>query len=427
MLLAKLLFADVASLGSVAEAVGMKAPVPEFVDSIDDVPLWMLDIEEPEPWVYKGPSDDAITSALAEAKAAYEDCLAKLDAEPEGECEVADIELGGNAFHQIWLMATEAIAVAAGELEQLDLNRLTADLLKQPDEDFDPVEYLKAATQFLESGEQEHELASARFTVAPAPSADVVGSHQRRLLACYACWPWELGHRGCWCDCDNDGSLHDGCSFFCPCKSGYSCQPGHHKCYHYPRKENEPCVAGHGCGTGLQCEAGSQRCRGKGDVGDGCHLTRPCKHHLSCQPGVHKCYHDPREENEPCSLGFGCRTGLNCEAGSQKCRRPSELGESCHATRPCRGGLYCKSGIHKCKPMGDGVAKKCANENERCYCNGVAVYGRRFKPSSTSELAYGAMHDWPVAWKKAGNFVDCKNGIFGDPIFGHLKHCYCVE
>lgn len=110
-----------------------------------------------------------------------------------------------------------------------------------------------------------------------------------------------------------------GCSVFKPCPRGFSCHPGHQKCYHKPRREGQPCSAGYSCGSGLRCEAGSHRCRRLGKLGDRCHATRPCGSGLNCQPGVHRCYHTPRKAGEPCSAGYGCAKGFYCQSFLHKC------------------------------------------------------------------------------------------------------------
>ncbi|MBL8325868.1 MAG: hypothetical protein JNJ89_13035 [Rubrivivax sp.] len=158
--------------------------------------------------------------------------------------------------------------------------------------------------------------------------------------------------------------LGQGCSVFYPCEDGLSCHPFVQKCFHVPRRESEPCMAGHGCGPGLNCEAGSQVCRAPGKSGEACHVTRPCGAGLSCQPGVHRCYAVPRAENEPCSAGFGCGPGLTCEAGSQVCRATGKVGDACHLTRPCGSGLSCQPGVQRCYHSPRA-------ENEPC----VAGYG----------------------------------------------------
>ncbi|XP_032235355.1 multiple epidermal growth factor-like domains protein 11 [Nematostella vectensis] len=88
------------------------------------------------------------------------------------------------------------------------------------------------------------------------------------------------------CDPDVEGG---GCSVFCPCEDG------------------------------MTCEAGVHRCRRPGGVGNSCHATKPC------------------------------RAGLSCEAGSHVCRAPGVTGDPCHATRPCGSGFFCQSLVQKCQ------------------------------------------------------------------------------
>ena len=47
-------------------------------------------------------------------------------------------------------------------------------------------------------------------------------------------------------------------------------------------------------------------------LGQGCNAIKQCRAGLTCQPFVQKCYHSPRRENEPCSPGYGCASGLKC-------------------------------------------------------------------------------------------------------------------
>ena len=97
------------------------------------------------------------------------------------------------------------------------------------------------------------------------------------------------------------GNLYAICSIVCPCDSGLSCQPGiPQKCYHSPRQFEEPCSAGFDCGSGL-----------------------------SCQPVEQKCYNDPRHYGQPCdnSLGFYCQNSLFCSSGF--CAYKIERGQPC--------------------------------------------------------------------------------------------------
>jgi hypothetical protein len=97
----------------------------------------------------------------------------------------------------------------------------------------------------------------------------------------------------------------DTCHATRPCGNGLSCQPGVHRCYHSPRQYEEPCIAGHECGDGL-----------------------------SCHPGVHKCYHSPRRHKEPCAAGQECGPNLKCAPILQICvysYLPIYNGDACRA------------------------------------------------------------------------------------------------
>ena len=100
-----------------------------------------------------------------------------------------------------------------------------------------------------------------------------------------------------------------------PCCDGLSCHPGIHRCYHNPRRTGEPCAAGIPCRSGLTCEAGSQVCQRPGSLGEPCHLTQPCGAGLSCQPGENKCYRHPRWPRDPCDASHGCQVGFQCQSG----------------------------------------------------------------------------------------------------------------
>jgi hypothetical protein len=51
----------------------------------------------------------------------------------------------------------------------------------------------------------------------------------------------------------------------------------------------------------------------------------------------------------------------------------------------------------------------CSNENEKCKCNGIVSYG-----------ANGKFNE-----KDSNSSIDCTNKVFGDPISGTVKKCYC--
>ncbi len=143
--------------------------------------------------------------------------------------------------------------------------------------------------------------------------------------------------------CVGKGKEGDSCHATRLCKKGLSCAAGSQTCV-APGEEGDPCHATRPCDDGLSCEAGSQRCVGPGNVGDPCHATRPCKSRLSCAPGSQRCYHKPREAGEPCSAGFDCGKGLTCEAGSQRCLVARKACSACSEDSQCDSPWKCTDG-----------------------------------------------------------------------------------
>ena len=107
-----------------------------------------------------------------------------------------------------------------------------------------------------------------------------------------------------WGSCHGKGH-GEGCSAFCKCASGLSCQPGVHRCYHVPRRLHEPCVVGHPCAPGFSCEA-----------------------------FYHKCYHRPRREGEPCNAYSACQFPLICRGENIGLTGRCRPWTACHWTRP---------------------------------------------------------------------------------------------
>ena len=225
-----------------------------------------------------------------------------------------------------------------------------------------------------------------------------------------------LALAGCWLPVHpaQAARLGEGCSVFYPCESGLSCHPFVQKCFNVPRRETEPCMAGHGCADGLNCEAGSQVCRAPGKSGEACHVTRPCGPGLNCQPGVQRCYAVPRAENEPCSAGYGCGPGLSCEAGAQVCRATGKVGDACHLTRPCGSGLSCQPGVQRCyhqprlenEPCvaGHGCTAGLSCSAGKQVCEVLAA-----KQCITNMAGYSAKVEW---WKPSDLTYEENNGVF---------------
>ena len=66
----------------------------------------------------------------------------------------------------------------------------------------------------------------------------------------------------------------------------------------HPLLQDEPCVAGFPCQSGLTCEAFTQTCKNLANLGEGCAI-KACAEGLTCQPGVLKCYNSPRRLVSP--------------------------------------------------------------------------------------------------------------------------------
>jgi hypothetical protein len=146
------------------------------------------------------------------------------------------------------------------------------------------------------------------------------------------------------------GKTGDGCSVFYPCGDGYSCQPGVHKCYPDPRQVDQPCSWGYECGSGLTCHPGVHKCYHKvRQEGEPCSAGYECGAGLSCQPGVHVCYKEKRGLGDPCSAGYECGEGLSCQPGVHKCyHKVRQEGEACSAGYECGPGLSCEAFKHVC-------------------------------------------------------------------------------
>eukprot|EP00957_Ditylum_brightwellii_P170794 12999596-Ditylum_brightwellii.AAC.1 len=77
--------------------------------------------------------------------------------------------------------------------------------------------------------------------------------------------------------------------------------------------ENDDCSVGCQCKSGLHCETWSHVCRAHVQLYDNCHTTGPCDSGLSCHPLNQTCYNDPRLEGQPCVTCHECESGLHCK------------------------------------------------------------------------------------------------------------------
>ena len=73
------------------------------------------------------------------------------------------------------------------------------------------------------------------------------------------------------------------------------------------------------CRSNETLDKNTGRCYKQQKFGQGCSIDSRCGPGLSCQPGVHKCYHSPRKAGEACSAGYSCGAGLYCQSFLHKC------------------------------------------------------------------------------------------------------------
>lgn len=294
-------------------------------------------------------TDDELRAQAKKAIAVYRMYLATKKS--AGSQETAIKKLANNPWHRQFAKAT-AVLLKEDGVKDIPDDAVLEGLLESVDQGtFNPVSYYKAASAFDRS--PEFQVASEGHFKAPGPNvASTIralnGPGRRLLGACSACWPWELDQRKCHCACSNTGKEDDGCSAFCPCTGGNTCEAGRHQC-RAPAGVGESCHATRPCKSNLSCAPGVHKCYHLlRRVAEPCTFTTPCDFGLSCQPGLQKCYHKPRREAEPCSVGYECGNGLTCAAGSQTCVRPRVVGEYCNSTKPCAAGLSCQPGVQKC-------------------------------------------------------------------------------
>jgi len=81
-------------------------------------------------------------------------------------------------------------------------------------------------------------------------------------------------------------------------------------------------------------------------------------------------------------------------------------------------------------PTPSSAPKKCANENGKCKCSGTVYYGKRFakgKPGEGDEINLDQLKAGKHKMKKdVTGSIQCSNGVFGDPLPGFYKQCYCA-
>lgn len=163
------------------------------------------------------------------------------------------------------------------------------------------------------------------------------------------------------CDPTTEGG---GCSVFCKCQNGMTCEAWYHAC-RKPGKKNAACHVTKPCGEGLTCEAGRHICRGPGEEGDACHATRPCGEGLTCEAGHHVC-RKPGVEDDACHVTKPCGSDLFCQPFSHVCKRMADVGETCVPGMFSEQGIRCN---YQKKYWCDPITKKClppSGEGEIC-------------------------------------------------------------
>lgn len=74
--------------------------------------------------------------------------------------------------------------------------------------------------------------------------------------------------------------------------------------------------------------------------------------------------------------------------------------------------------------------KVCANEGGYCQCTGRVYYGKRFvsgKPGTGERMTFEQMKMSAFKTMDVQQKVWCANPVFGDPIWGYYKQCFCEE
>jgi len=76
---------------------------------------------------------------------------------------------------------------------------------------------------------------------------------------------------------------------------------------------------------------------------------------------------------------------------------------------------------------------KCANSDESCRCMGDVVFGKRFsdswidggRPGEEPEISYLELKAAPHTRRSSSGTIPCNQKVFGDPLLGYSKQCYC--
>lgn len=70
---------------------------------------------------------------------------------------------------------------------------------------------------------------------------------------------------------------------------------------------------------------------------------------------------------------------------------------------------------------------RCANEGGQCRCTGTVAYARRFISGRPGSGAEHTVPTGPLKERTASGSIGCNVGVFGDPLLGYFKSCYCLS
>lgn len=146
--------------------------------------------------------------------------------------------------------------------------------------------------------------------------------------------------------CNPPGQSGDSCSGFGQgsCASGLKCD-ANRTCRHNPPEFGEPCGTGVSCVPELACSKEvAGRCEARDIAGETCSGINQgsCEAGLVCD-FLRECRHNPPRLDEPCGPGVSCDDGLYCQAGTQICKNRKSIGDGCSIVNPCMKGLSCEA------------------------------------------------------------------------------------
>jgi len=144
-------------------------------------------------------------------------------------------------------------------------------------------------------------------------------------------------------------------------------------------------------------------------------------------------------EKVPCALAWGCDYVKNWWGGSVF-RLPKPSTSTCadigrwarHCAKWKSRGLCTKNRNVKkyCCKTCSTPEYQCAIEHFRtkCTCTGTVYYGKRCRDGNKKrckEGGYDFAKKYKMESKEANGSIRCTNSVFGDPVPGHYKACFC--